>query len=65
MFILLSQILDARATGVYLDIIWCVIDSYLDKELDAFDRVEAYVVCCVLMRYWWHLLLLNKRIQAM
>ena len=40
MFILLSQIPDARATGVYLEITRCVIDSYLDKELDAFGRVE-------------------------
>ena len=40
MFILLSQIPDARATDVYLEITRCVIDSYLDKELDAFGRVE-------------------------
>ena len=40
MFILLSQIPDARATGVYLEITRCVIDSYLDKELDTFGHVE-------------------------
>ena len=38
MFILLSQISDARATGVYLEITQCMIYSYLDKELDSFGR---------------------------
>ena len=60
MFILLSQIPDARATGVYLEITRCVIDSYLDKELDAFGRVELAWYAVFFMRYWRHWLLLKK-----
>ena len=59
-FTILSQIPDAKATGVYLEIIWCVIDSYLDKELNALDRIELAWYAVFFVRYWRHWLLLKK-----
>ena len=64
MFILLSQIPDARATGVYLEITRCVIDIYLDKELDAFGRMELPWYAVFFYEILATLATIKKRIQA-
>ena len=45
---------------IYLEITRCVIDSYLDKELDTFGHVELAWYAVFFMRYWRHWLLLIK-----
>ena len=56
---LLSQIPDAKGTHAFLEVIRSVIDSFLDKELDAPTRVEKAWYAVFFMRYWRQWLLCN------
>ena len=56
---LLSQIPDARGTSALLQVTRYVIDSFLDKKLDALSRVEKAWCAVFFMRYWRQWLLLN------
>ena len=56
---LLSRIPDAKGTLAFLNVIRCVIDSYLDKRIDAASRVEKAWYAVFFMRYWRQWLLLN------
>ena len=56
---LLSQIPDAKGTHSFLEVIQCVTDSFLDKDLDAPSRVEKAWYAVFFMRYWRQWLLFN------
>ena len=56
---LLSQIPDAMGTSAFLEVIACVIASFLDKELDPLSRVEKAWYAVFFMRYWRQWLLFN------
>ena len=58
---LLSNISGAKGTRMYLDVIRCVVDSFLDKSLDALSRVELAWTAIFFMRYWRNWLLLNPQ----
>ena len=57
---LLSKVPDADATKCYVELIQCVMDSYLDKSLDSLTRIEKIWYVTFFMRYWWKWLMLNK-----
>lgn len=56
---LLSQVPDARGTSALLQVTRYVIESFLDKKLDALSRVEKAWCAVYFMRYWHQWLLLN------
>ena len=43
---LFQQIPDAKATKQYVDIIECVVDAYLNKELTLFEQIKK-IGCCI------------------
>ena len=47
---LLDKIPDAAGTKCYIEVIQCIVDSYLDKSLDPATRIEKIWVCCVLSK---------------
>lgn len=57
---LLSQIPDAKGTSAYLEVIQCIVDSFLDRKLPALTRVEKAWFAVFFMRYWRQWLLLNS-----
>ena len=57
---LLSNIPDAAGTAVYLDIIACVIECYIKKDVDVSTRIERIWYAVFFLRYWRQWLLLNK-----
>ena len=56
---LLSQNPDAKGTSAFLDVIRCMIDSFLDKTLNVFSRIEKAWYAVFFLRYWHQWLLLN------
>ena len=57
---MLSEIPDAQGTYIYLEIMRCVMDSYLDKSLDVTTRIHKAWYAVFFVRYWRQWLLLNK-----
>lgn len=57
---LLSHIPDARGKVAFLNVIRCVIDSFLDKKLDALSRIDKAWYAVFFSRYWRQWLLLNS-----
>lgn len=49
---LLSHIPDARGKVAFLNVIRCVIDSFLDKKLDALSRIDKAWYAVFFSRYW-------------
>ena len=60
---LLSQVPDARGTRAYLEVMRAVIDSYLDKSLDALSRLEKAWFAVFVMRYWRKWILLHPQYE--
>ena len=56
---LLKSFPDAKGTMIFLNLIRCVIDSYLDKQLDIYSRLKKAWYAVFFMRYWRQWLLLN------
>lgn len=56
---ILSGIPDAKGTLTYLRLTRCVIDSYLDKNLDITARIKKAWYAAFLVRYWRQWLLIN------
>ena len=56
---LLSQIPDANGTSSFLEVIRCVIDSFLDKKLDALSRVKSAWYAVFFVQYWRQWVLLS------
>ena len=52
MFCLLDSIPDAKGTAAYLYVLRCVVDSYLDKNLQPIERVKKAWFGVFFMRYW-------------
>ena len=48
----LDQLPDAAATKAFIILIQCVIDAYLDKELDPLSRIEKMWYVIYFVRYW-------------
>lgn len=48
----LDNIPDAPATKQYVEVIQCVVDAYLDKDLDPFARVEKLWYALIFLHYW-------------
>ena len=57
---LLAKIPKAEATKCYVELIKCVMDSYLDKSLDPLTRIEKIWYVTFFMRYWRKWVMLNK-----
>ena len=57
---MLSEIPDAKGTYIYLEVMRCVMDSYLDKSLDVTTRIHKAWYAVFFVRYWRQWLLLNK-----
>ena len=57
---LLSNIPEADATKCYVELIQCVMDSYMDKSLDPLTRIEKIWYITFFMRDWQKWLMLNK-----
>lgn len=64
---LLTQIRDARGTCAYLDVIQCVIDSFLNKNLNAVIRLQkawyAVFFSCITLKNNFITLKLGKKIE--
>lgn len=58
---ILSAIPDAKGTLAYLRLIRCVIDSYLDKNLDITARIKKAWYAAFFVRYWRQWLLINPQ----
>lgn len=56
---LLDKLKDANATKCYIELIGCIVDSYLDKSLDAVKRVEKIWYAVFVLRYWRQWILLH------
>ena len=48
----LTDIPDARGTVAYLNVLRCVIDSYLDKNIAPLMRIEKIWIALFFLRYW-------------
>ena len=57
---MLSEIPDAKGTYIYLEVMRCVMNSYLDKSLDVITRIHKAWYAVFFVRYWRQWLLLNK-----
>ena len=49
---LLAVIPDAKGTKAYLEVIQCVIASFLDKKVDSVSRLEKAWYAVFFVRYW-------------
>ena len=58
---ILSEIPDAQGTYIYLKIMRCVMDSYLDKSLEVTARIYKAWYAVFFVWYWLQWLLLNKQ----
>ena len=56
---LLDKIPGTTGTKTYLEVIRCVVDSYLDKSLDPAARIERMWYAVFLLRYWRQWILLH------
>ena len=57
---LLSNIPQADTTKCYVELIQCVMNSYMDKSLHPLTRIEKIWYVTFFMRYWRKWLMLNK-----
>ena len=57
----LNQIPDAKGTVAYLQVLRCVIDSYLDKSLLPLARIEKIWFALFFLRYWRHWIVLHPQ----
>ena len=57
---LLQRFPDAKGTMIFLVLVRCVIDSFLDKQLDMYSRIKKAWYAVFFMRYWRQWLLSNK-----
>ena len=57
---LLSHVPQANGTKQYIEIIKCVIDSYLDKALEPLERIEKSWYASFMLRYWRKWIMLNN-----
>ena len=48
----MSKIPDAKGTATFLEVLKCIVDSYLDKKLDPLSRIEILWYAVFFMRYW-------------
>ena len=60
-FILLNQIPDAKGTVAYLQVLRCIIDSFLDKSLQPLARIEIIWFALFFLRYWRHWIILHPQ----
>ena len=51
---------DAKATSAYLEVIRCISDAYLDKNLNISARIRKAWYAAFFLRYWRHWLLLSN-----
>ena len=58
---LLSEIPGANGTKCYVELIKCMIDGYLDKDLAPLCRIEKLWYVVFFMRYWRRWLLLHSK----
>ena len=58
---LLEKFPDAKGTLAYLRVIELVMDSFLDKNLDACERVKKAWHAVFFLRYWRHWILLSPK----
>ncbi len=56
---LLENISDAAGTKLYIKIIECVVEAYLNKSLDPIQRIEKMWFAVLFLRYWRQWLLLH------
>ena len=56
---LLDKLKDANATKCYIELIGCIVESYLDKSLDAVKRIEKIWYAVFVLRYWRQWILLH------
>ena len=56
---LLDEIPDAVATREYINVMQCVMDSYLNKSLDPLTRIEKIWHATLFLRYWRQWILLH------
>ncbi len=56
---LLENISDAAGTKLYIQIIECVVEAYLNKSLDPIQRIEKMWFAVFFLRYWRQWLLLH------
>ena len=57
---LLSHVPQSNGTKCYINLIKCVIDSYLDKALAPLKRIEKLWYAVFVLRYWRKWILLNN-----
>ncbi len=55
----LNNIPDAQATKQYVEVIQCVVDAYLDKDLDPLVRIEKIWYALIFLRYWRQWIILH------
>lgn len=58
---LLKKIPDAVGTYYYLDVLRCVVDSYLDKQLSPMQRIEKIWYAVFFLRFWRDYITANKK----
>ena len=58
---ILSTIPDAKGTLIYLRFTRCIMDSYLDKNLDITDRIKKAWYVAIIVRYRRQWLLMNPQ----
>lgn len=49
---LLASFPDATGTRIYIQVMQCVIDSYLNKSLTPAERIECIWYATFFVRYW-------------
>ena len=57
---ILDKIPDSLGTKCYLEVIQCVVDSYLDKSLSPLERINKIWYAAFFLRLWRQWLLLNR-----
>ena len=55
---LLQNLPDALATKHYVEIIQCLVDSYLNKDTSPIEHIEKIWYTTFFVRYWWEWVLL-------
>ena len=58
---MLKEIPDALCTYYYLEVLRCIVDSYLDKQLSPLVRVEKIWYGVFFLRYWREYISSNKQ----
>lgn len=57
---LLAEFPDSKATKAYLEVIWNIVASFLDKELKPLERIENAWFALFFVRYWRQWILSHK-----